>query len=444
MKRIGRPSLPVWLSLTFGTTIALNDAALAARIGCKYVAAMGFCEPLWLLIALATTGLCSGITVGLAQTKHPKSQNVLFLADSLLFACAVGLLLVLLGESVSFIIGSNPNLLSGTAPIVARYFAICAFSNLPFTLMQAQCAIFRADGQNKRVLILWLIAACFEIGVSNLLIVGCGWKSLEAQASAWGGACLIAASVGFLLLKPMLKTFEMRKFLQAKFMHHRQNIIAILSIGAPIALSELGTIGSGILNLHIVSTLPHAHLCEAAWAIKSRLDEAIEIVPITAVGLTVVPFIAANLDSLRRRRLCQAFRTSIDAVVMAFAIMLLLVLSAQLFAPFIVAQLCEETELRVQATSLFTVGAAAWPLFAVSQILFSTLEGTGATLVATIGSLICAIPLRLGLAIILKDCNYCTWISGMTGITAAGIVAQAVFAALMIILVYREYRRRFT
>ncbi|MES6380855.1 hypothetical protein U6R98_12260, partial [Cutibacterium acnes] len=167
-----------------------------------------------------------------------------------------------------------------------------------------------------------------------------------------------AASVGFLLLKPMLKTFEMRKFLQAKFMHHRQNIIAILSIGAPIALSELGTIGSGILNLHIVSTLPHAHLCEAAWAIKSRLDEAIEIVPITAVGLTVVPFIAANLDSLRRRRLCQAFRTSIDAVVMAFAIMLLLVLSAQLFAPFIVAQLCEETELRVQATSLFTVGAA--------------------------------------------------------------------------------------
>lgn len=444
MKRIGGPSLPVWFSLTFGAAIALNDAALAARIGCKHVAAMGFCEPLWLLIALATTGLCSGVTVGLAQTKQQKSQSVLFLADSLIFACIVGLLLVLLGELVSFILGSNPTLLSGTAPLVARYFAICAFSNLPFTLMQVQCAVFRADGHNKRVLILWLTAACFEIVVSNILIVGCGWKSLEAQASAWGGACLIAASVGFFLLKQMLETFELRKFLQATFMHHRQNITAILKVGVPIALSELGTIGSGILNLHIVSTLPQAHLCEAAWAIKSRLDEAIEIVPITAIGLTVVPFIATNLSSLRRRRLCQAFRTSIDAVVLAFAIMILLVLCAQFFAPFAVAQLCEEPELRFQATRLFTVGAAAWPLFAISQILFSTLEGMGAILAATLGSLICAIPLRLGLAVILKDCNYCTFISGMTGITAAGILAQAAFAALMIILVYREYRRRLT
>jgi Na+-driven multidrug efflux pump len=439
--KIYRPGMSIWLSLTFGTLIALNDAALAARIDRIHIAAMGFCEPLWLLVALGTTGLCSGISVGLSREKHRPQSQLQFLADALMLACAVGLVLVLSGEALSYILTDHRDWLSGTAPIVARYFSICACSNLPFAVMQAQCAAFRADGRNNCVFMLWLTAACLEIGLSNLLTVGCRWNSLEALATAWLFACIAAAVVGLALLTPSLSSLRFPSFLKENFAGHRRNFIYILSIGIPVALSELGIIGSSFLNLQIISTLPDAHVCEAAWAIKSRLDEAIEVVPITSIGLIIAPFIASNLQSSRKTRLCHAFKTAGDAAAAACLIMIVSVVIVQRVAPYLVAPLCTENELKMQASSLLALGSLAWPFFAVTQLLFSMLEGTGETLTATIASLICVLPLRLGLAALLKD--FGPW-SGVDGITTAGVIAQATLAAVMFAFVCRQYRHRFT
>ena len=181
--RVFLPALPVLVSLWFSALIGLSDAYLAGKMSKTALAAMGFCEPLWFLIALLTTGLCSGISVGLAAQSAPSRTRdfpaaQFFLVDSIVMSGFVGISLLCAGLFLSNLLRVHPHWLSGTAPLVSGYFLICALSNLPFAIMQAQCAIFRAAGKGGNVLVLWGTVAFIEIAASNFFM-RCGYLSLN-------------------------------------------------------------------------------------------------------------------------------------------------------------------------------------------------------------------------------------------------------------------------
>ena len=438
MRRLGThiflPALPILLSLCFSAFIAISDGYLAAKMSTTDLAAMGFCEPLWFLIALLTTGLSAGISVGFAQ-KHTEQKNAqCFLVDSLITSCFLGLTLVVLALSLSSLLKLDPHWLSNTSLLVSKYFSICAFSNLPFALMQAQCAVFRSSGNGRHVLLIWGTAAILEIALSNFF-VACGWLSLCAMATSWLFACLIASILGLFLLAPLLRSFAVRQYLRTGWKVHADNAALVLRIGLPIALSELGLICGSFLNLQIIATLPDAQILEGAWAIKSRLEEALEIVPICAVALVVSPFVSRYWSRHSARSALWAARLASHAALFGGLILCAIAFITRLGVSSLVSYFGCDTALTEQAVHAVSIGCLAWPFFAVSQILFAAMEGTGKTLLPTLSNLICVLPIRYVLSSCFKNLPHT---NGMTGILMSGVIAQLIFVFAMVLL-YRQY-----
>ena len=433
------PAMPVLIALGISTLVGLNDAYVAGKMSKTALAAMSFCEPLWFLVTLTTTGLCSGIAISLAAKFSPKhikddsSDQQFFLVDSLCISAVVGFILLFVALVLAFVLKGHPHWLSDTAAPVADYFFICSFSNLPFTIMQAQCAIFRATNKNKNVVWLWGTAAFVEIAASNLF-VSLGFCNLTILAAAWSIACSIAACQGFFLLKPLLQNFDNHTYCRSHWSAHVVNARSVLSIGLPVVIGELGLIGSSMLNLFIISTLPEAHNLEAAWAIKSRLEEALEIVPICAIALTVAPFIGWHHSLSSKRVAIWAARISFQAAITAGFALSVAVILIQFASRLLVGFFCVDHALLEQTAQVIALGSYAWPFFAITCILSGALEGARQTLLPTALQIIFVLPVRLGLAVIFKNCSL---FSGIYGVTIAGVLAQTLLA-FAIMAVFRR------
>jgi Na+-driven multidrug efflux pump len=428
------PAISVVLALWFSTLIGLSDAYLAGKMSKTALAAMGFCEPLWFLVTLLMTGLCSGISVGLAAICSPDHidddpAGQFFLVDSLLISGFVGSILLCGTMFLSLFLSHHPHWLSETAKPVADYFLICSLSNLPFALMQAQCAIFRATGRSRNVVLLWGTAALIEIAASNLF-VGFGFLNLTTMAAAWVFACLTSACLGFILMKPLLQNFDRRIYCRSKLFSHATTLRSVLSVGLPVAVGELGLICSSMLNMYIISTLPNAHNLEAAWAIKSRLEEALEVVPICAIGLAVAPFMGWHHRVRSKRVLQWAARLSFQAAMAAGGAFFVVVVLIQFASRFLAGFFCGDGVLLEQTAQVISLASLAWPFFAIAYILSAALEGVRQTLFPTVLHLFFALPVRLGLSIVLKDCPQ---VLGITGVTIAGIIAQALLAIAIVV-----------
>ncbi|MDR3613568.1 MAG: MATE family efflux transporter [Candidatus Obscuribacterales bacterium] len=432
------PAIPMAIALWFSALIGLSDAYLAGKMSNTALAALGFCEPLWFLVTLLTTGLCSGIAVGLAakcSRDHIQKDGAsqFFLVDSLIICAAVGLLLLCGALILSVILSAHPFWLSRTAQLVADYFLVCALSNLPFAIMQGQCAIFRAAGRGNNVVLLWGVAASIEIVASNLL-VDVGFLNLTVLAVTWTVACSVSAWIGFILMKPLLQNFDRRAYCRSNWSAHVTTVHAVLSVGLPVAVGELGLICGSMLNLYVISTLPGAHNLEAAWAIKSRLEEAFEVVPICAIGLIIAPFMGWHHGVRSKRVANWAARISFQAAMTAGCALLMIVILIQFASRFLAGFFCVDSLLLEQTAQVISLASLAWPFFAVTYILSGALEGVRQTLIPTALHIIFALPVRLGLAIVLKDCPQ---FSGLTGVTIAGVVAQALLA-IAIVAVFRR------
>jgi MATE family multidrug resistance protein len=431
------PAIPMAIALWFSALIGLSDAYLAGKMSKTALAALGFSEPLWLLVTLLTTGLCSGIAVGLAAKYSPKriQNSQFFLVDSLIICAIVGLLLLGSALLLSFVLSAHPFWLSQTAQLVADYFLVCALSNLPFAIMQGQCAIFRATGRGRNVVLLWGVAAFIEIVGSNLF-VSLGLLNLTVLAATWTVACIVSVWIGFILMKPLLLNFDHRAYCKSNWSAHEASVRSVLSVGLPVAVGELGLVCGSMLNLYIISTLPGAHNLEAAWAIKSRLEEAIEVVPICAIALTIVPFMGWHHGARSKRVAIWAARMSFQAAMTAGFALLAIVTLIQFSARFIAGFFCLDNALLDQTAQVVSLASLAWPFFAIAFILSGALEGVRKTVLPTVLQLVFALPVRLALAILFKDCPYPQF-SGIAGVTIAGVLAQALLA-MAIILVFQK------
>ncbi len=443
------PALPVVAALFFSSLIGLSDAFLAGKMSTSDLAALGFSEPIWFLLNLSMTGLCTGVATGLASrytgpkqlgTSDPKSaefQN--FMVDSLILSLLVGSFLMFSGFLVSLVLQQNPLWLSGTAILVARYFLICSLSNIPFALMQAQCAIFRAIERTSGVLWLWATTTLVEISLSSYVVLRApsvpNLSGLDILAASWNLACVISVMIGFAMITDLFKRFNLRNYFYGR-VKHLENATYILKIGIPIAVSELGLVSASLLYLQMLSDSPHPQSIEAAWATKSRIEDFFEVAPATAIALMATPFIARNINSKRERRSSWSVRVIIEAA----AISALLLLCASLCMPFIANKLIDclggDVAFQTSARSVVSLGSLAWPCFAVARVLTGALEGTGQSLVPTLVNLACALPIRLGIASILKNSSP---MSGVLAITISGIIAQALLALAM----WHLFRRTF-
>ena len=454
------PALPVLAALFFSSLIGLSDAFLAGKMSTTELAALGFCEPIWFLLNLSMTGLGTGVAIGLASrftrlkySSTASTANVLpanlaeatalhhtdanefqiFLVDSLFLSLIVGFCLMFSGFLVAHVLEQNPTWFSGTANVVARYFWICSISNVPFALMQAQCAVFRAIDKTNAVLWLWGTATLIEISLSSYIVlvatnVPTTLSGLSILAASWTLACLISAILGFAMMADLFKRFNLRNYFGFR-VKHLENATYILKIAIPIATSELGQIVASFLYLQMLFDSPQPQCLEAAWATKSRIEDFFEVAPANAIALIAAPFIGRHINSRDRRAAPWSVRITVEAAVISGLFSLCAALCTPLIANKLIACLGGDLSFQTSAYSVVSLGSLAWPCFAVARILTGALEGTGRCLIPTILNLICALPVRLTLATLLKNSSL---MSGLSALTISGIITQALLALIML------------
>jgi len=441
--RIGRsidllikPALPILASLTCSSIIGLSDAYLAGRIGTEGLAAMAFCEQFWFLLSLTTSALGSGITVGLAAKNSTKAQY--FLVTSLLASAITGVALLLASLLLAQVLRVHPAWLNSESVEIAGYFQVCAYSMLPFTILQSQCAAFRAANRNGCVLRVWLIAAALEICVANLFVF-LGWKSLAALAASWGIACFTAMVDGFRLLSPGLRQFDLSAYKNASWKEHFCDAKFIAEIGFPIALSELGLVASSFINLHMISLLPEAKTLEAAWAIKTRLEEFASFAPACAVAFAVTPFVARYSHSRWAGKQRWATTILLTAITISTIAPIVVCAILQTTSGALVHIFTTEAAVHEKTCLVLSLSSLAWPFFTLTQLFFSALAGKGKTFLPSILTLICILPVRFGLALVLRDYPR---LEGITAITISGVIAQAILAICMISYFFATMKKR--
>ena len=435
-RQIFAPAIPCMAALYFAALVGVSDAYLAGKIGNSALAAMSFCEPLWFLVTLLTTGVCSGVTVGLASKCPPKqikttSAAQLFIADCLLLSAGVGVILLCSALLLATILFNHPLWLSGTAKIVAEYFLVCSLSNLPFAIMQTQCAIFRAASNSRSVIVVWGVASTIEIVLSNLLIAS-GFHELTAFAAAWTVACSLASAVGFALLKPLMPNFQIKtyskNFLPAS--HFCTSTMCVLSVGLPVLLGELGLLCGSISNLYVLSILPDAQKLEAAWTIKSRLEEVFVIVPISAIALTMAPFISWHRHKIDSKTL--AANIALQSAFV-FGLLQLLIAVVLQCAAHLISRLFNVDAASVELTAqTISLTAFAFPFFAIACILAAALEGIQKAMQVTVVSVIINLPVRAAIILAFKDC-------GMTGVAIANVLTQVLIAIAVFVIFKRAF-----
>ena len=438
------PAVPLAVSLLLSAIIGLSDTFLAAKLGTASLAAMGFCEPLWFMMTLLTGGLCSGIAVGVgARLDCDREKLQSFIVDSLSISGLLGLLIVAGGFLLSQFLFRHPQALSGTAPLVAQYFQWCAYSNLAFALMQAQCSIFRAAGRPNHVLILWGIAALLEISFSNLAMrahdSGCpSWSGLEVFACGWNLGCGLAAAIGFVLLVPLLRGWSAKTYLRRALKTHLSAVWEILKVGMPVAAGELGVVCGGLINLQMLSMLPDATLFEAAWAVKARVEDALLVVPSCSIGMILTAFIARYFGGRSRKRARWAALIAIQASCVSFLVLIVGSVVVSLVSPVMVGQVVESSRLALCTVRILFMGCLSWPLFVLSTFCCAALEGTGKTLLPAALSLTFILPVRILLMWVFKATDFVT---GSDIVTVAGAASYAMLALSLICLVRQELRR---
>jgi len=333
------------------------------------------------------------------------------------------------GSMAGLITQHHPQWLDGTAQEVGGYFKICAFSYIPFAVMQAQCAIFRAVDKTRHVFLLWMIACCTEILLSNLFFL-IGIHTLKLLAVSWIIGCSLACWTGSRLLKREMIDFRLIHYLAQL----RRNLLpamrSVATVGVPVAISELSVIAANSISLLLITELPQSNIVEAGWVIKCRAEEPAQIAPICAIAITAGTCMG-RFSSRKSVRVAKLAGTSmLQSSLVIGLLMLVVAILFQALIGFLSPMLSADVRVQVYAVRFATAMAIGWPFLSIGQALLGALDGYGRPVLSTVVNICCNLPLRVFLALAMR--HYLPQAS-ICCVTVSGIISNIALAIIAIL-----------
>jgi len=285
------------------------DTYFVARLGTRQLAAMSFTFPVTMVIA----GLAMGLGVGtsaivanlIGQRLHHRVQALT--TDALLLGLVLVSALVTVGMVTVRPLFSMLGATAETLPFVERYMHIW-YVGMPFVVvpMIGNNAI-RATGDTATPGLIMLVGLGLNAVFDPALIFGLGpipamGISGAALATVVSRAMSMTASLYVLARRKDMLTFERPTWRRTGASWRR-----ILYIGLPAAASHmLMPISMGIV-LRMVAWFGTAAV--AAFGAASRL-ERVAVLPVIAVGASMMPLVGQNRGAGRFGRIYQAHRTA--------------------------------------------------------------------------------------------------------------------------------------
>lgn len=393
-------AVPLLVTLSMSSLIGLSDMYMASLLGNAAQAAVGIADQVLFLSVITATGLCGGVGCCVAQSFGGKNMAMVraFARDSLVVAFAFGLIAWLAGAffapQIFYVFGADERIISLGVP----YLRLCAFGNLPWSIAQCQTSILRASGAAHLSIIQWTVISVVSIGASAIFFLYPGlpgYHSLETLALTWDAGCVVGILVGWFCLKRMCFISPSKDFVETVDQPWRLRIRQLMRIGIPLMLTEVCYVASSFLICRLASSMPQGAEVLAAWAIKSKVEDALAGTPLLALSLAAATLIGHSLGA---RDVARARRLGWNLASAGAISMIGLGIGIFFSAPWLASRFSSVGSVADIVEWLLRGSLLLLPLNAVSLILCAGLEGAGFTRVPLAMNAVACLLVRLPLA----------------------------------------------
>ena len=418
--------------MLFQTLYVLVDLYWVGRLGTAAVAAVGIAGNLMFIVLALTQMLSVGTTTVVAHAMGRKDRDAARLgfnqALSLSVLCGVFFLAVVLTVRTRY--ASTQSADVATADQAARYllwFIPAMALQFPFVAMSAA---LRGIGNFKLGVVVGVTTVVINMVVAPVLIFGwLGAPALGISGAALASFVAIIFGAGWMTLHfgrdPVLR------FARAELWPRVEVWKRVLGIGLPAGF-DFAMMAVYLFIVYAVAR-PFGSAAQAGFGIGMRVLQA-GFMPVVALGMSVAPIAGQNFGARLADRVRHTYR---DAVLMALAMMLVLLVIAQTAAPSLVGIFThDQAAIDVGAQYLRII---SWS-FLASGVIFVTnsmFQAMGNTMPSVATSLVRIVVVSVPVLILSRR-------PGFALTTIWYLAAGAVFVqlAIALLLLRREFSRR--
>ncbi len=392
----------------------ITDTYFVARLGTVQLAAMSFTFP----IAMLVQGLAMGVGVGasavLAQLlgKGELGEVRRVTTDALILG--LGMVVVLASAGLLTIrplfgaLGATPEIL----PYVEEYMQVWYFGIMFVVVPMIGNNAIRATGDTLTPSIIMTVDVGLNIILDPIMIFGFG----PCPAMGIRGAALATVICRALALVASLYVLRRRKKMLAltwpRFGHLYASAKTIFKVGLPIAVAHmLMPISAGIF-LNIIARFGTAAV--AGYGAGSRIEMFV-VLPIIAIGTSLVPFVGQNFGAMLPERIRQASKA---ATVFVSFWSVLMVLTLWATGSWVAGAFTQDPEVKKVLCKFLWILPLAFGFRGLFHIASSKMNGLGKSYPTLILSIIKQFLLILPLAAL------GAYLANLTGLFVGVVVAE--------------------
>ncbi len=364
--------VPLLAGLVFQQCYSLVDSMIVGKcLGKNALAAVGCTGSINFLIIGASTGVCNGFAIPLAQRFGAEdyeglrrvAANILWLSIS--FAVGTTVVVSLACRWILTVMQTPDNIIDQ-----AYIYILIIFLGIPVTyLYNMTAAMIRAVGDSKTPVYFLIMASLINIALDYTLIKWCK-MGVEGAAIATVASQLIAGIACFIFL---IKKFDILIPKKGEWSLDGQWIKKLCVMGVPMGLQySITAIGSVILQSS-VNCLGSDSV--AAVTAANKLVVFL-ICPFDALGSTMATYCGQNVGAWKLKRIKQGLGSAlIVAAIYALAALVILHLAASTLLLLFVS--ADETALIAEAVLFIKIETFFFfPLAIVNSVRFS-IQGMG-------------------------------------------------------------------
>jgi MATE family multidrug resistance protein len=424
-------AMPLMAAAAMVAAIGFTDMVLAGLISAGAQAAVGISDQFIFFSVLIGTGLSGAISSLLSRATGAGRHDLVrqYARAGLLLAAVLGVV-----ASIAGIVAARPFLQLLEAPpalcqLAMPYLITCAIANLPFMILMAQAAVFRAVGSEGECFKLWLIVATISI-IGSLIIffvIGSWGRSLTALGIAWIVGSWAGVIYGARKLKDALPSAAESDQQRLGWQYCRE----MLGLALPSMLAELSWTMSNLILYRMLAMTAEAVALEAAWSIYLKIEESFAVVPLTGMSMAASVAVGHNIGAGSHRK---AGDRGLLFAGLGIAGMAIVAAILQVLTPWLLGWLTSSADVANMVSQLMGAAVTMLPTLALAMIFAGCLEGMGNTRGIMTMSLLGLLLVRLPLAWMLIGSSN----TAADGLATAMVVSRLVMGAGMALLFARN------
>ncbi len=303
-------TIPASVGSLFQTFYNLVDTWFAGRISAEAIGAIAKSFPIYFTIIAIGVGLSAGTNTLIGNNIGSKNirRASLFVAQSIIYAVALSILVTLFGLNVSDFLLSLMGADQEGIILSRKYLDIIFYGTIIVLIQISLNGTLNAQGDTKSYRNVLIFSFFLNIFLNPLFIFGYGFIPAFG-ISGLAIATVISQSVGLLYLAYKVYSCELKKYLKPQcFIPKYDLLIELLYQSTPVMFSML-FIGVGLFNiLYFIGQF--GDLATAGYGAALRIEQVF-LLPVIGLNTAVLSIGGQNFGAKSYDRIRELYRKAL-------------------------------------------------------------------------------------------------------------------------------------